>query len=262
MSKFEHMKRLNAVHKSEIYGDFLGQCTKRIPEEYMLYVYRLYNLDKEDLGQAGARYIGGDYQQVKERIVNLHGGAVLEKANLAWNARNGKTYLVFEPCLWKRAPLILLPAKSRGVIEQVVGFVPWSVEDMRKGEVSPWHYSTPRGLANCSAPLFWNGDELAGAVIISSDPLRTIALRKHGFEAICIPMFCRWMSSWERKISSASRVYVDKADAEAYRAELEPIIESLAVSGTELRIVEVPIGADIMEYLERLAVASQPNEKE
>ena len=257
MSKFEHMDRLDPHHKSEIYRDFLGLMGSEFPMDYCDYIFNRYNLTPTDLVDGmGARYLGGDFERVKGEIINLHGGSVLEKANLAWAARNGKTYLTFEPCLWKRAPLVCFPGTSNGIIDQVVGFVPWEDGDLIKAELRRWHYSTPKNVPSCRSPLFMENLRMEGAIVLCADPFRAYRLRQENYDAVCIPHFCRWLVGWQKKIAPGSCVYVAKSEAGLYPEELGMIESALFQGGVELKIVDISLG-DIMLGLRLLCGSAE-----
>jgi hypothetical protein len=257
MSKFETLRRLKWHHRAELLEEFHALLSQDIPEDYLRWMHRRYKLTPYDLARGGVRYLGSNWRTVKEEIFNRHGSDVLTSAGLAFRARNGKTYMRFEPQMWKKVPLLIAPGRSDGFVDQLVGIVPWHDAELSGNSEYRWHFSHTKSDAGHRNLLFVDTDRLDGPVVLCGDYFRAMYLQKHGFDVACIPLFRKYNVSWSSRIAPGATVYIDSEEARRYSKELEPIHIAFAENGLQIETAEIVGGVDVVDFLRGLLPESQ-----
>ncbi len=253
MSKYEHMTRLSFTDRSALLKEFWAMCNPEIPTPYLKHMKTHYDLEPHRLREFGVRYLGGDWEAIKSEMIQRHGSKVLLKAGLMFQAVNGnKTYLRFEPPLWKKVPLLIVPAASEGFIDHLIGYAPFSDRELGIRDTTRWFPTHTKSTRGPSSLIGLTGPVESGVVTMSSNILEMMRLKSLGYNAICVPEFKRFLGSWVAKLGKA-RVYISNDDASTYSEELEPIHELFSMKDNPITVAGFDVSGDIIQSLRFLA---------
>lgn len=243
------MRRLSFADRSDILKDFMAHLDEDIPECYLKFMKTEYGLDPHRLIESGARYLGGNWERAKASVVQDHGSDVLLKAGLFFKANRGdRTYMRFEPSMWKKTPLIVIPATSEGFIDHLVGVAPVTDDELYQRDTVRWFQTKTKNSTGPNSLIGLRRPVADGVVTLSADVLSMMRLRGAGYEALCVPGFKKFLGSWIKKLGDC-RVYISRSDAEAYADELTPIFELFSMQERDIFLADFNYSGDYMEDL-------------